>query len=326
MIRALALIDKPSAASFGMTPIVLEDNGNVRVLGLAPASAPRGLGVTKDEVQELIRGGHALSADDAALSEQIKLSSDTVALWLGDAFADRASKLGLPHAPLPAFSVQMPGGRFFLGPAASMYPYLERWTIAAFRRFRDVSDLGTRKEIASLMRWVLPNRPESLAAAWSTSPDPERELQLQLRTFARGQTPKALRAEHERRLVTPPDELAELRLVVFTGGTETGRNDTGGLYCYAISGDVSHGEHQALERLDGPPSRTLNLSRIITDQSDGKVVFKALEVGGISYHWERLLCELAAKQTLRIEAGQRVVVRLAYLGKEPRGVSVHLYG
>ena len=106
----------------------------------------------------------------------------------------------------------------------------------------------------------------------------------------------------------------------------TVRTHTGGLYCYAISGDVSHGEHQELERPDGPPSQALNLSRIITDQSDGKVVFTDLRIDGLYYHWETVLRKLAAKQTLRIEAGQRVVVRLAYLGKEPRGVSVHLYG
>ena len=106
----------------------------------------------------------------------------------------------------------------------------------------------------------------------------------------------------------------------------TVRIHTGGLYCYAISGNVSHGEFQELERPDGPPSQALNLSHIITDQSDGEVVFTALVIDGLYYHWETLLRKLAAKQTLRIEAGQRVVVRLAYLGKEPRSVSVHLYG
>lgn len=119
---------------------------------------------------------------------------------------------------------------------------------------------------------------------------------------------------------------AHLRARREEGRPEPVKTHTGGLYCYAISGNVSHGEHQELERPDGPPSQALNLSRIITDQSDGKVVFTALRIDGLYYHWETLLRELAAKQTLRIEAGQRVVVRLAYLGKEPRGVSVHLYG
>src|SRR5580658_8918151 len=58
--RVLALLDKPSAGSFGMTPIVVEHEGRVSVLGLAPPSVHRGRSLTAGEVEELIRGGHAL--------------------------------------------------------------------------------------------------------------------------------------------------------------------------------------------------------------------------------------------------------------------------
>jgi hypothetical protein len=222
MTRALALLDKPSEASFGMTPVVVDDGGVVRVLGLAPGSAYRGHGLQGADLHELIRGGHALAAN-AALPDE--LPEETVALWLGTGFAKRAESLDLPSAPLPALSFDAEGGRFFVGAASSMYPYLERWTVGAFRRFREEHDARTQREIAGLMRWVLPNNPQTLAATWRAAPDPQEELAMQLRTFARGRSPEALREQHEMQLRGGPDDLAELRLVAFTGGTETGRDE-----------------------------------------------------------------------------------------------------
>jgi hypothetical protein len=235
--RGLVLLDKPSPRSFGMTAIAIEEEGQVRVLGLAPTSAQRGTGLTEDQAQDLVRAGHALSIKDVALPD--KLSSKTVALWLGDAFLERAKALSLPPAPLPASAFEVEGGKFFLGPPELMYPYLDLWTVTAFRRFRSEHAPSARSETASLMRWVLPNRGESLAATWSASPNPDRELQVQLRTFARGSTERTLRAAHEKNLSGPPDELADLRLVVFTGGTGILREDVANRFAKAFALEVA---------------------------------------------------------------------------------------
>jgi hypothetical protein len=104
-----------------------------------------------------------------------------------------------------------------------MYPYLERWTVKAFQQFRKEPDPKSRKSIASLMRWVLPNHPESLAAAWRVAADSESELDKQVRTYAHGLDKKALRAKHEQILHAPDDRLTELRLAIFVGGTGVGR-------------------------------------------------------------------------------------------------------
>lgn len=237
MTRGLVLLDKPSERSFGMTAIVVENNGEVRVLGLAPSSAARGRALTEAQVGELIQGGHALSLEHVALPDG--LTSDTVALWLGDAFLERAKALALPPAPLPASPVAAEGGTFFLGPAKVMYPYLDLWTVAAFRRFRDEPDPVTRSETASLMRWVLPDRPESLAAAWRVSAQPARELQLQLRTFAHERTEASLRAEHEKNLAAHSAGLADLRLVAFTGGTGAGRDEVATRFAKQFALDIT---------------------------------------------------------------------------------------
>lgn len=213
---ARALLDKPSPESFGMIPLVIDDEGSLRVLGLAPASAHRAHSLHTDELEELLRAGHGLRVDQELRREP---TSDAVALWLGDSFNERTAALRLPPAPLPA-GLEAPNGRFFVGPAAAMFPYLERWIMAAFRRFRGETDAKAKKEISGLMRWVLPNRPETLAAAWSSSAKPDRELELQRRTFVRGKSSESLRAEYEKLLGgADADDLADLRLVLFTGGT-----------------------------------------------------------------------------------------------------------
>ncbi len=107
MTRAIALLDRPAAASFGMTPIVVVDDERVRVLGLAAASAHRGRGLRCSQVDDLIRSGHALALDAEVPGD---LEADTVALWLGNSFTDSAQALGLPPAPLPASPLSAQGG------------------------------------------------------------------------------------------------------------------------------------------------------------------------------------------------------------------------
>jgi hypothetical protein len=216
--RVRALLDRPSHESFGMTPLVIEDGDQLHVHGLAPASAHRAQPLSTNELDELLRGGHGLGVDQELRREP---APNAVALWLGDSFSKRAEALLLPPAPLPA-AFQAAGGRFFVGPAPAMFPYLERWIVGAFRRFRREGDSKEKKDIASLMRWVLPQRPESLAAAWSSAAKADRELEFQLRAFARGRSTTSLKAEHERLLGGPdrdPDELSHIRLVLFTGRT-----------------------------------------------------------------------------------------------------------
>jgi len=219
-----ALLDKPGHESFGMIPIVTSDEGGqLRVLGLARASAHRGQSLRTEELEELVRAGHALRVDQELGREP---ASDAVALWLGDSFNGRAAALGLPPPPLPAEQLPASGGTFFVGPSIALFPYLDRWIIAAFRRFRRESDLKTKRDIARLMRWVLPQRPETLAAAWSSSSKADRELELQRRTFAHGKSQDSLREEHKALLSgDDPNDLAELQLVLFTGGTGVAREE-----------------------------------------------------------------------------------------------------
>jgi hypothetical protein len=222
MTRAIALLDRPTSSSFGMTPLVVREEDAIRVLGLAGPSVHRGRGMGRTDVDDLIAGGHALPVE---WDVSDGLGSDAVALWVGDSFAASADALGLPPAPLPAAPMTAHGGTFFLAPATLLHPYLERWTVHAFRRFRSEQSDRARKEIANLMRWVLPDRPESLAAAWATSARPDRELALQIRTFARGKALSAVQAAHEELLRDATDELSDLRLVVFTGGTGVHREE-----------------------------------------------------------------------------------------------------
>jgi hypothetical protein len=194
MMRAIALLDKPTPASFGMASVVVADGETLRVLGLAGPSVHRGRGLGRSDVEELVRGGHALPLDSEVPAD---LAPDTVALWLGDSFAESARALGLSPAPLLASHMTATGGTFFLAPAAIAHPYLERWIVHAFQRFRAERAEHPRKVIADLMNWVLPNRPESMAAAWATAARPERELALQTHTFARGKTTATIQRAHE---------------------------------------------------------------------------------------------------------------------------------
>jgi hypothetical protein len=239
LIRPIALLDRPSAKSFGMAPVAMEDDGGkVQVVGLAQPSAHRGRALTVADVNNLVTGGHALQVTKSDPLDDI--STDNVALWLGDAFLEHATalQLGLPVVSLPTQRFVAPGGVFFLAPPALLYPYLERWIAHAFKRFVKEPAGPDGEKIASLMHWTLPDRPETLAARWKSSRTPDQELEWQLRTFARGRPAADLVAQHQKVLRERADPFEAFRIVLFTGGTGTLRGEVAKRFAERFSLDL----------------------------------------------------------------------------------------
>lgn len=215
MKRLVALLDRPSSRSFGMTPIVTkDDSGSVEVHGLVPDSRHRAQHVSLADVEELIKTQNAILAPERELSAS---TPNDVALWVGDAFSEHASRFGLDIKALPEHAIPLNGGEAFVAPAKDLFVYLSMWIERAFQRVRDERDRETQKQIASLMRWTLPDHRLTLAASLKAAADPEKELAFQLRS-----DPSLVRhrwlADVERlwRSHTPP--LSTFKIVVaFTG-------------------------------------------------------------------------------------------------------------
>ncbi len=223
MTRFIALLDRPSPKSFGLVPVITERHGVPAVTGVAGLSAHRVQPISIPEVNNLIAAGHALRVT-GELSPADDVGVDTVALWAGTAFLEAAERADLLPAPLPSRPHPAEGGSFYLGRAAALYPYLDQWVSRALTTLLNHSDQQKQRHIAELMRWVLPSNPMTLAALWTSSSEPDTELRWQVQSAPSRVSPKQLITTHADVLARHADPFRDIRLVAFTGGTETNRD------------------------------------------------------------------------------------------------------
>jgi hypothetical protein len=179
MNRLIGLLDRPSPRSFGMTPIITaDDSDRVAVHGLVPESSHRARHVSRADVEDLIRTHNATRVPE----NELKVSTpEDVALWVGEGFSDQAGRLGLEVKGLPELPIHVSGGTAFVAPAKDLFVYLSTWIERAFQLVRNEGDREKRRQVASLMRWTLPDHPLTLVASWKAAAEPEKELAFQLR-------------------------------------------------------------------------------------------------------------------------------------------------
>jgi len=181
-MKTVALLDKPSPRSFGITPIVTTDDaGTLKVHGLVRDSMHRAKHVTRRDVDDLIHTENAIAMPELELPARM-IGDGAVAMWVGDAFTHEAQRLDLEVKALPEHEIRLTGGTVFIGPPTDMFVYLSTWLERAFQRVREEKDGETRRRIAALMRWTLPDHPLTMVASLRSAEDPAKELAFQLRS------------------------------------------------------------------------------------------------------------------------------------------------
>lgn len=222
VMRLIGLLSRLHPRSFGMAPAVIEDETTktIRVVGLAKQSSHRGRLFEKADFEQLVIGGHAKKVFRNIKND---IGDSETALWLGEQFTEACSKINLPLPPFPKREYKAKTGVFFIGTASGMYAYLESWIVKAFDLFRKEKDI--RKEIATLMRWTLPDHPATLAASWLTSPNKEQEIKWQINTFGNGIEIDAWRTKLERVVENLTVPFSKTRIIAFTGRSGTRRNE-----------------------------------------------------------------------------------------------------
>ncbi|OAI51262.1 hypothetical protein AYO44_05015 [Planctomycetaceae bacterium SCGC AG-212-F19] len=159
--RVRGVLDRPSQQSLGMLGIVVErESGLHCVEGIVGMSAKP---IDGSEFRELLKSGDAQSADVAFVDDDSRPYS---ALWVGQEFADNATRLKVPLPPLPNLATSTgEGGVYWVGPTQHVWRVLDSWLVRAFRR----SIRENNVELATLMAWALPERQETRAAIWHTN-------------------------------------------------------------------------------------------------------------------------------------------------------------
>lgn len=154
-----AVLDRPTAASLGMLGVVIaREDGGLRTDGVLGS---QGGPITETELEDLIRGGHALRVRELAIDPP---ESAVAALWVGNEFAEHTSAIPVP--PLPQQTLgHVPTGTFWVAPARHVWRVLDSWIVQAFRRVVQSRD----DRLALLMTSVMPDREETRAARWLTS-------------------------------------------------------------------------------------------------------------------------------------------------------------
>ena len=170
MTTIVALLDRPSAQSFGLLPLVTQsESGRLFTEGLLQ---PTDHEITIDTLEELVQSGHALR-----LSEPLRRPTSErplAALWSGTTFESEANELSLPLPPRASLPLlhQLDTGTFCIMRGDHAYQLLDVWLQHA--AIRALQDHDAR--VAKLMAWVLPDRDETRAALWCTADDSKAEL------------------------------------------------------------------------------------------------------------------------------------------------------
>lgn len=259
MSHVLALLDRPRPRSLGLVPLVIDDGGKIQVLGLANTSAHRGRYMSREDVEHLIRAGHALRVDTNTLDT---LSKRHVALWVGADFEEASNKLGLSLPPLPQKTFNADGGRFAVGDSLDLYAYLDAWTNAAFTRCLSQANEAERMAIADLMRWALPSDPRTLAASWQSATESSSELELQHRIFGSTFTLNEWKAELQRTIDGYHNPMDGMKVVAFVGGSASYRTEIASRFAGIVaSGFASFTDtiKRRLNRASDPVAEKLDL-------------------------------------------------------------------
>ena len=266
MTRILALLDRPSARSFGMVPVAVEIDDKVRVTGLSGGSRHRAQTLTIADVGDLVDSGHALRVSGGDKDREIDDSE--VALWLGHGFEEEAEDLALPPPPRPGHGQRLAEGDFYLGRAAEMFVYLDQWVAFAFARFREEDDPAKRTRIASLLRWALPSDRRTLAALWLSAPDSDHQLERQLRTFARKSTKSSWRSELEKTLNASNRPYQSIRIFAIAGGSGSRRSEFAEEF-FALASSEVRGAHVVYKSFGAKIEK--RLSTMIHASPPGKI-------------------------------------------------------
>jgi len=163
MSELIALLDPPANDSMGAVPVVTrESDGGMFVRGLAH-SHRRPISLT--ELNELLSSRQAISTDPIPVD--FPDNSNPVAMWVGEAFAESANRLGMPPAPARDHAITIGRqGHAVIGSSDEIYARLEVWLERAFRKVIE----GRNHSLASLMAQTLPNHPLTQAALWHSAP------------------------------------------------------------------------------------------------------------------------------------------------------------
>lgn len=169
----IALLDTPSASSFGMVPFVARDScGVLYVCGIR--NRPRSA-LEPAELDELLRSKSALRIPELLAVDRI--DQDMVAGWLGLGFRHEVARLSAPEPRVPLLHEIDELGGFWLDTPATVYGALDQWIREAAA---DVFSGAGSAALAELMVWVLPDRDETRAAVWHTrAPDSEKHRHLE---------------------------------------------------------------------------------------------------------------------------------------------------
>ena len=193
----VALLDKPSSESFGMTALIVQPacSEMYQTMGLASGN----MIITSDHFAQF-QGGHWLNVH-SSLPNNL---TNPVALWLGTNFYTKATELKAPTLPTIDENWYLPlkpnerRGRYTIKEPAEAYKILDDWVTETARE----ALARNSYDLAVLTRWTLPCSPLSKAALYFTTPDAQgKEVELkrqQLCTEHRFTSKKELIQEHEK--------------------------------------------------------------------------------------------------------------------------------
>lgn len=219
--RVTAVLDRPTADTFGMVGLVVADSqGVLSTEGVVGSPSGR---VTSDHLDDLVDSGHASRVSDLLIERE---GVTHAALWLGKNFADAAHGIGLSVPPVPEQnSFQVSEGHFWFAPVPHVWHVVDFWLLRAFRRAITHRD----PKVANLMTSTVPNRPETRAARWLTAETKEakeRELDWAVRI-----------KRDSGDVAASPESLRELFQKLVTQASESKKQNVVGLSALAAGGD-----------------------------------------------------------------------------------------
>jgi hypothetical protein len=175
-MQIVALTDKPSPQSFGMTGFVARDGDRLRVHGIRSQHDAE---ISQEQLEQYIAAGHWRDVAAANAGIAVSLSGSVVG-WLGSEFECRALMLGVPVVEgVPPFPWSVPDGLFWVGHPRVVYGSLKQWNDAAVTR----AIWERNRPLADLLAWALPQEDSAQAAIWYTrESDAVRDAHLDLQT------------------------------------------------------------------------------------------------------------------------------------------------
>lgn len=186
-----AILDAPSAKSFGWVPVLYEDYGNKSgdAMALRATEGTHPGTFDYDLVEQRERSG-----DLYKVHMQVPVEANHGVVWVGKSFRETLTELVLKNETLPwpkLPGIQSTGkldrGTYFLATHEEGTKILTDWCEAA-ARFVVCRRVPSTEQyppevtaVASLMNWTLPDLPCVEAAVWLTTDNPDRHLDWRTR-------------------------------------------------------------------------------------------------------------------------------------------------